>query len=69
MAEALVSGKMDMSNNVDNMTALILDEMTRLCMKLVVGNGDEIIVSPDNFKRFWEQVRKKTNSSMSLVHF
>jgi len=38
-------------------------------MKLVSGEGEEITVTPDDFKCYWRRAREKTNSSMSLVHF
>ena len=68
VAEALIAGKMDIPENVDDVTALIIDEISQLGMKLVAGNGEEITVSPDDFKRYWKQACEKTNSSMSLVH-
>ena len=69
MVEALIAGTMDIPDDVDDVTALIIDEISQLGMKLVAGNGEEIPVSPDDFKRYWKQAREKTNSSMSLVHF
>ena len=66
---ALIMGDMDIPHDVDGVTALILDDISRLCMKLVTGNGDKRTVSPDNVERYWKQTRKKTNLSTSLVHF
>ena len=57
MAEVL--SKVDVSNDIDNVTALILYKMSQLGMKVVAGNGKEIIVTPDNFKCYL---------SMSLVY-
>jgi hypothetical protein len=69
MIEALTAGTMDIHDNVDNVTTLILDEMSHPEMKLVVGNKEEIIVSPDNLKRYRKQACKNINLSMSLVYF
>ena len=41
---------MDVPKDLDDVTALILDKIPQLGMKLVAGNGEEIIVTPDNFK-------------------
>ena len=43
--------------------------MTLLGMEFLAGNGEMIVVTPEEFKRYWKQASKKTNSSMSLVHF
>ena len=67
VVEALITGKMDIPNNVNDTTALILDESTRLGTK--VNNGDKVTVSPKYPKHYWGQTRKKMNSSTSLIHF
>ena len=38
-------------------------------MKLVNGEGSEIVISPEDFKRFWRRVNEFTSSSMSGVHY
>ena len=69
VAEALFTGEMGIPDDVDDATALVLTEISRLGMELLAGNGEKIVVSPEDFKRYWKQAREKTNSSMSLVHF
>jgi len=68
-ADALITGQMDVPDDVDDVTALIVDEISQLGMNLMAGNGKEITVAPEDFKLYWKQAREKTNSSMSLVHF
>ena len=60
---------MDVPKDLDDVTALILDKIPQLGMKLVAGNDEEITFTPDDFKRYWKQAREKTHSSMCLVHF
>lgn len=50
VVEALIAGKMDIPNNVDDVMKLILDGISWLGMNTVAGNGEEITVSPDSLK-------------------
>ena len=52
VAEALIAGEMEIPNNVDNVTTLILDKISWLGMKLIGGNCDKIMVLPEHFKRY-----------------
>ena len=38
-------------------------------MKIVNGDNNEIIITPEDFKRFWKKVNEFTSSSMSGVHY
>jgi hypothetical protein len=38
-------------------------------MKIVNGEGNEIIIMPDNFKCLWRKVNEFTSSSMFGVHY
>ena len=69
VTEALFTGEMEIPDNANNVTALVLTEISRLGIEFLAGNGEKIVVSPDEFKRYWKQACEKTNSSMSLVHF
>ncbi len=48
---------------------LILEEIGKLGMKIVNGEGNEMVIMPNNFKRFWRKVNKFTSLSMSSVHY
>ena len=55
--------------DMDPATRLILKEIGRLGIKLVNGEGNEIIITPEDFKHFWRKVTEFTSSSMSGVHY
>jgi hypothetical protein len=38
-------------------------------MKIVNGEGNKIVITPDNFKRFWRKINEFTSLSMSSVHY
>jgi hypothetical protein len=48
---------------------MILKEIGKLGMKIVNGDNNEIIITPEDFKRFWKKVNEFTSSSMSGVHY
>jgi hypothetical protein len=50
-------------------TKLILEEIGKLGIKIVNGEGNEIIITPDNFKCSWHKVNEFTSSSMFGVHY
>jgi hypothetical protein len=54
---------------MDPTTKLILEEIGRLGVKLVNEERTEIIITPDNLKRFWTKVGEFMSSSMSGVHY
>jgi hypothetical protein len=41
----------------------------KLGIKIVNGEGNKIIITPDDFKSFWRKVNKFTSLSMSGVHY
>ena len=48
---ALITDEIEIPGDVDNVTPLMLDEISQLDIKLVAGNRDEITVTIDDFKR------------------
>ena len=69
VAEALIKGDMPIPDDVDDVTALILTEISKVGLELIAGTGERITVSPADFKRFWKHVTEKTSSSISTIHF
>jgi hypothetical protein len=69
LARSIITGTYDIPSNLDPATKLILEEMGKLGIKIVNGEGNEIVIMPDDFKRFWRKVNKFTSSSMSGVHY
>ena len=48
---------------------IIPEEIGKLGVKIVNGEGNKIIITPDDFKQFWWKVNKFTSLSMSGVHY
>jgi hypothetical protein len=62
-------GTYKIPSDMDPTTKLILEEIGRLGIQLINGEGNEIIIMPDEFKHFWRKVSEFTSSSMSGVHY
>ncbi|KAL3797760.1 hypothetical protein ACHAW5_003221 [Stephanodiscus triporus] len=69
LARSIITGTYDFPTELDPATKLILEEIGKLGMKLVTGEGSEIVITPEDFKRFWRRVNEFTSSSMSGVHY
>jgi hypothetical protein len=54
---------------MDPVTKLILEEIEKLGVKLVIGEGNKITITSVDFKRFWRQVNVFTLSSMTGAHY
>jgi hypothetical protein len=62
-------GTCDIPSNIDPATKLILEEISKLGTKIVNGEGNEIVIMPEDFEYFWHKVNEFSSSSMSVVHF
>jgi hypothetical protein len=51
--------------DMDPATKLILEEIGKVGVKIVNGDKNKSIITPEDFKRFWRKVREFTSSSMS----
>jgi hypothetical protein len=69
LARSILMVTYNIPSVMDPATILILEEISKLGIKIVNGEGNEIIITPDNFKRFWQKVNEFTSSSMSGVHY
>jgi hypothetical protein len=49
-------------SDMDPATKLILEEIRKLGIKLVNEEGTEIIITPEDFQRFWKKVGEFTSS-------
>jgi hypothetical protein len=65
----IMLGTYDIPSDMDPATKIILEEIGKLGVKIVNGEGNKIIVTPEDFKRFWQRVNKFTSLSMSGVHY
>ncbi len=69
LAIAIITGTYNTPTNLDPTTAMILQEIGKLGMKILNGNNNKIIITPEGFKHFWKKVNVFTSSSMSGVHY
>jgi len=69
LAKAIIRGTYDIPTSLDPATAMILKEIGKLGIKILNGDSNKIIISPEDFKRFWKKVNEFTSSSMSGVHY
>ena len=69
LARSIIMGSYDIPADMDPATRLILEEISRLGIKLVNGEGSEIIITPEEFKHFWKRINEFTLPSMSGVHY
>ena len=69
LAKAIITGTYDIPISLNPATAMILKEIDKLVIKIVNGDSNEIIISPEDFKRFWKKVNEFTSLSMTGVHY
>ena len=69
LARSIITGTYDIPTDMDPATKLILEEIGKLGMKIVNGDENEIIITPEDFKRFWQKVREFTFLSILGVHY
>ena len=62
-------GTYEIPSDIDPTTKLIREEIGRLCITLVNGEGNKIIIRPEELKHFWRRVNEFTLSSMSGIHY
>jgi hypothetical protein len=70
LARSIILGTYDIPSDMDPATKLILEEIGKLGIKIMNGEGNKIIITPDNFNCFWRKVNKFTSLlSMSGAHY
>jgi hypothetical protein len=55
--------------DLDPATRLVLEEIGKLGIKIINGKGSKVVITPDDFKPFWQKVNEFTSSSMSGIHY
>ena len=68
-AQQLLSGQVEIPSDVDDTTAIVLEEIVRLGMTVKSFAGEKVIITPEKFRHYWRQVREETASSASEFHF
>jgi len=69
LARSIITGTFNIPSNLDPATTLILKEIGKMGVKIMNGEGKEIIITPEEFVRFWKRVGEFTSSSSSGVHY
>ena len=69
VARSIIEGTYDIPTDLDNATKLILEEIGKMGMKIRNNEGQEIVITPEDFIRFWKRVREFTSSSPSGIHY
>ncbi len=69
LARLIITGTYNIPSDKDPATKLILEETGRLGMKIVNGEGSKIVITPEDFKRFWRKVKEFTSMSILGVHY
>jgi hypothetical protein len=69
LARSIIMGTYEFPSDLDSATRLVLEEIGKLGIKIINGEGSEIVITPDDFKFFWKKVNEFTSSSVSGVHY
>jgi hypothetical protein len=69
LARSIIAGTYNTPSDIDRATKLILEEIGKLGINILNGKGSKIIITPEDFKRFWREVKEFTSLSMSGVHY
>ncbi len=69
LARSIIAGTYNIPSDINPATKLILKEIGKLGMNIVNGKGSKIIITPEDFKRFWRVVKEFTSLLMSGVHY
>jgi hypothetical protein len=69
LARLIILGTYNIPSDMDPATKLILEEIGKLGVKIVNGEGHEIIITPEDFRGSWQKVNKFTSLSVSGVHY
>ncbi len=69
LARSIITGTYAILAKMDPATKLILEEIWKLGTKVVNGEGNKIIITPEDFKCSWKKVNEFMSSSMSGVHY
>jgi hypothetical protein len=69
LVRSIIAGTYHIPLDMDPATKMILKEIGRLGMKIVNGEGSTIVITPEDFKRFWRKVKEFTSLLMSGVHY
>jgi hypothetical protein len=69
LARLIITGTYDIPADLDSATTLILKEIGKMGLRIMNGEGKEIIITPEEFIQFWKKVGEFTSSLSSGVHY
>ncbi len=61
LARLIITGTYDIPANLDSATTLILKEIGKMGLRIMNGEGKEIIITPEEFIQFWKKVGEFTS--------
>ena len=67
-AVEILEGRFNPSDDMDEPTQLLFEEMGRIWKKMESGEVD-IVITADYFQHYWRRAKEKTLSSYSKLHF
>ena len=67
--KVIITGTYNIPTDLDPATAMILQDIGKLGMKIVNGNNNEIIIRQEDFKHFCKKVNEFTSLSMPGIHY
>ena len=69
LARLIITGTYNIPADLDSATTLILKEIGKMGLRIMNGEGKEIIITPEEFIQFWKKVGEFTSSLSSGVHY
>jgi hypothetical protein len=69
LARSIIMGTYEFPLDLDLATRLVLEEINKLGIKIINGERSKIVITPNNFKLFWQKLNEFTSSSMSGIHY
>ena len=69
LARSIITCTFDIPAYLDHATTLILKEIGKMGLKIMNGEGNKIIITPEEFTHFWKRVGVFTFSSSLGVHY
>jgi hypothetical protein len=69
LARSIIMGTYEFPLDLDPATKLVLEEIGKLGIQIINGERSKIVITPNDFKHFWQKVNKFTSSSMSVIHY
>ncbi len=69
LARSIITGTYNIPADLDSATTLILKEIGKMGLRIMNGEGKEIIITLEEFIQFWKKVGEFTSSSSSGVHY